>query len=54
MPNLSDEKAFELGIDVLTEIFFYYGIQVVLVWFSIKKLNARRKRMDKRLNLLES
>ena len=41
--GISDDKAFLVGIDWFTEIFFFYGLLFGICWWEFKKFAASQR-----------
>ena len=50
---ISDEQAFNMGIDWFTEIVFFYGILFAICWWEFKKFAASQKNINLRIKNLE-
>ena len=51
--TISDEKAFIIGIDWFTEIFFFYGTLLGVCYWEFKKFAASQKQINIRIKNLE-
>ena len=52
-PGITDEKAFDLGIDWFTEIFFFYGTLVAVCYWEYCKFQAGQRLLNSRIKKLE-
>ena len=51
--GITDDTAFNLGIDWFTEIVFFYGVLVGICWWEFKKFNQSQKNARQRITNLE-
>lgn len=51
--GITDEKAFNVGIDWFTEIVFFYGILFGICWWEFRKFAASQKNINLRIKNLE-
>ena len=51
--GITDDTAFNKGIDWFTEIVFFYGILVSICWWEFKKFNASQRASRQRIANLE-
>ena len=51
--GITDEKAFDVGIDWFTEIVFFYGILFGLCYYEFKKFAASQRNINLRIKNLE-
>lgn len=51
--EISDEKAFNTGIDWFTEIVFFYGVLLGVCFWEFKKFAASQRKLNQRIKNLE-
>ena len=51
--QISEEQAFNVGIDWFTEIVFFYGVLFAICWWEFKKFAASQKNINLRIKNLE-
>ena len=51
--GISDEKAFNVGIDWFTEIVFFYGTLLGICYWEFKKFAASQRQLNQRIKNLE-